>query len=154
MPCDSKSRKISKLIRELNSRRKMLQNRRMRWHSKTDVDEDDDDTVTTLDDEEDPDVFIPEIPKCYTDSVDVQGGSAAGRGFAVLQALLAPYGPAIERWLQIVMDLVPPTTSSSLSAFLWEPVSVDNGLRSGIMRSSSSLERIAEDVDSEGESEQ
>lgn len=133
------------LIRELSCRRKRLQNRRMRWSSLTNVN-DYDGAMTNADNEED--IFIPEIPKCDTDSVAVQGG-VAGRGFAMLQALLGPYCPAIERWLQNVMDLVPPTTSSSLSAFLWEPVSVDNGSRCGMMRSSSSLERIAEDVDSE-----
>lgn len=142
------------LIRELNSRRKRLQSRRrMRWVSKNQ--EDDDDTLATTDDdeEEDLDVFIPEIPECDTESVAVNGGGIgiAGRGFAMLQALLGPYCPAIERWLQNVMDLVPPTSSPILSNFLWEPVSVDIGSRCGKMRTSSSLECIAEDVDSEEE---
>ena len=132
------------LIRELNSRRKRLRSsRRMRWNSKTRVD--DDDTVATVDDQEDWDVFIPEIPGCDTDSVAVSGGGVAGRGFAMLQALLGPYCPAIERWLRNVVDLVPPTSSPSLSNFLWEPVSVDIGSRCGVMRTSSSLECIVED---------
>lgn len=134
------------LIRELNTRRKRLQHRRMRWNSKHQ--DDDDDTVATVDDEEeDWDVFIPEIPECNTESVAVNGGGVAGRGFAMLQALLGPYCPAIERWLQNVMDLVPPTNSPSLSNFLWEPVSADIGSRCGMMRTSSSLECIAETED-------
>jgi hypothetical protein len=143
------------LIRELNCRRKRLQRRRIRWNSKNPNDKDDD-TVATVDEEEDFDVFIPEIPECDTDSVAVNGGGVAGRGFAMLQALLRPYCPAIERWLRNVMDLVPPTSSPSLSNFLWEPVSVDIGSRCGMMRSSSSLGCIAElddDCEEEEESE-
>jgi len=140
------------LIRELNSRRKRLQSRRMRWNPK--AQDDDDDTVATVYEEEDIDVVIPEIPECDTENVAVNGGGVAGRGFAMLQALLGPYCPAIERWLLNVMDLVPPTDSPSLSRFLWEPVSVDIGSRCGMMRSLSSLECIAEDAGSEEESEQ
>lgn len=143
------------LIRELNARRKRLQGRRMRWNAKSSSDND---TVTSIDDEEeeDVDVIIPEIPECNTENVSANGGGVAGRGFAgfaMLQALLGPYCPAIERWLQNVMDLVPPMSSPSLSNFLWEPVSGDISSKCGgsVMRASPSLECIAEDLDSEEE---
>lgn len=150
LPCIMELR--NDLIRELSSRRKILQSRRLRWSSKT-QDIDDKNLVALEDEDDNCDVCIPEIPECDTNNIAVTGG-VAGRGFAMLQALLGPYCPEIERWLQNVMSLVPPTTSPSLSNFLWEPVSADIGSRSGMMRSSSSLECIAEDANSEDESKQ
>lgn len=147
------------LIREVNSRRKRMRNNRMRWNTK--MDNDDGDTVATVDEQEDEDdveVIIPEIPECNTDNVAVANGkSVAGRGFAMLQALLGPYCPAIERWLQNVTDLVPPTSSPSLSNFLWEPVSGSTSSkqceRGSKMKASPSLECIAEDSDCEQDDE-
>lgn len=142
------------LVREVNARRKRLHRRRMRWNGK--INDNNDDTVATVDDYNDEgevDLLIPEIPECNTDNVAVSGGGFAGRGFAMLQALLGPYCPAIERWLQHVTVLVPPTSSPSLTNFLWEPVSGD--IKCGvIMRASPSLECIMEDSDSEEESEE
>ena len=147
------------LIRELNTRRRQLQNQRMRWQIKALTDgADDDDTVSTVEDENEPenwDVTIPEIPECDTESGSIQACGVTGRGFAMLQALLRPYCPAMERWLQNVANLVPPNSSPSLANFLWEPVSVE-GLgdrkvsRSGLKKSCSSLDCIQED-DSEEE---
>ena len=130
------------LIRELNNRRQMLQSRRMRWPFRSAEEQEED---------EDLDVIIPELPECDTERVAV--GSVAGRGFAMLQALLRPYCPAIERWLQTVMDLVPPNSSPSLTNFLWEPVSVDVERKERKLKQSSSLECIAEDDAAEEECE-
>jgi hypothetical protein len=135
------------LIRELNSRRQILQSRRLRWQFRQ--------STTEEEGDDDLDVTIPELPECDTDRVAV--GSVAGRGFAMLQALLRPYCPAMERWLRNVMDLVPPNSSPSLTNFLWEPVSVgverkdDSNLRR--LKQSSSLECIAEDDGAEEECE-
>ena len=145
------------LIREINSRRKRLQtqSQRLLWNAKTKDSNGEYLEVSKGEEERSCNVCIPEIPEWRdTDSVAVNGGGGVARGFAMLQALLGPYCPAIEGWLQSVMDLVPPTSSPSLSNFLWEPVSADIGSRTGMMRSASSLECIAEDVDSEEDVEQ
>jgi hypothetical protein len=143
------------LVREINSRRKRFQTQRLLWNSKTKDSNGESLDVLRNEEEKSCSVRIPDIPECDTNSVAVNGGGGvAGRGFAMLQALLVPYCPAIERWLQMVVDLIPPNSSPSLSHFLWEPVSADIGSRTGMMRSSSSLECIAEDVDSEEDAEQ
>lgn len=143
------------LIQEMNSRRKRLQTQRLLWNAKTKDNDGESLEVSKDEEERSYDVCIPEIPQCITNSVAVNSGAGVGgRGFAMLQALLGPYCPAIERWLQNVMDLVPPASSASLSNFLWEPVSADIGSRTGMMRSSSSLQCIAEDVDWEEDAEQ
>lgn len=130
------------LIRELNNRRQILQSRRMRWQFRSTAEQEEDDDL---------DVTIPELPECDTERVAV--GSVAGRGFAMLQALLRPYCPVMERWLRTVMDLVPPNSSPSLTNFLWEPVSVGVERKERKLKQSSSLESIAEDDAAEEECE-
>jgi hypothetical protein len=129
------------LIREINTRRQRLQSKRMRWQFRS------------ANEEEDVDVTIPELPECDNERVAV--GGVAGRGFAMLQALLRPYCPAMERWFRNVTDLIPPNSSPSLTNFLWEPVSVDverkDDSRMGRLTHSSSLECIEEDDAAEEE---
>ena len=121
------------LIAEISSRRKALSRRRLRWiptrntsHKTADGGvewDDDDDTVKTVDEDDTYHVTIPELPDYYSKEDRNTGGSFAGRGFTLLQALLRSYCPAMEGWLRKVTDLVPPMDSPSLSQFLWEPVS-------------------------------
>lgn len=130
------------LIREINTRRQRLQSKRMRWQFRS-----------VNEEEEDADVTIPELPECDNERVAV--GGVAGRGFAMLQALLRAYCPAMEGWFRNVTDLIPPNSSPSLTNFLWEPVSVDverkDDFRAGRLTHSFSLECIAEDDAAEEE---
>lgn len=73
--------------------------------------------VTDLsdDDEEDEDKSIPEIPR-------LSENAAGSSGFTMLNALLRPYGPALEHWLRKVIEIVP-HDSQCLTQFLWEPLS-------------------------------
>lgn len=114
------------LISEISSRRKVLRDRRPRWIKKAmegEADSDDDETAKTVEMDDVYDVTIPELPDYYSSDDRNTGGSFAGRGFTLLQALLRSYCPVMEGWLQKVTDLVPPMDSPSLSHFLWEPVS-------------------------------
>ncbi|KAI2513820.1 hypothetical protein MHU86_603 [Fragilaria crotonensis] len=121
------------LIAEINSRRQALRQRRLRWIPQRNTThkaaeggvewDNDDETVKTIDEDDTYDVTIPELPDYYSSEDRNTGGSFAGRGFTLLQALLRSYCPAMEGWLRKVTDLVPPMDSPSLSHFLWEPVS-------------------------------
>lgn len=73
----------------------------------------DDEDESSQDDSQD-DNSIPELPRLSEDA-------AGSGGFTMLNALLRPYGPALERWLHSVIDIVP-HDSQCLTQFLWEPL--------------------------------
>lgn len=135
------------LISEISIRRSKAL-RRMRWikkRPKADFDvEDDDVTVVTVNDDEDEDVKIPELPDYYS-AEERSSSGGRGRGFTLLHALLRSYCPVMEGWLLKVADLAP--DSPSLSNFLWEPVSGSN------MRSTNSFSTLISIKEDESEDE-
>lgn len=87
--------------------------------------------VRDVSDDEEEESSIPEIPRLSEDA-------AGSSGFTMLNALLRPYGPALERWLTKVIDIVP-HDSQCLTQFLWEPLSGRAaGSRKELRRKSSS----------------
>ena len=76
----------------------------------------DDEDESSQDDSSQDDNSIPELPRLSEDA-------AGSGGFTMLNALLRPYGPALERWLHSVIDIVP-HDSQCLTQFLWEPLAV------------------------------
>ena len=114
------------LIEEFRARRKFRERRKKKaadipkmtpTHAHVSDDEDEEDSL-------DSDDVIPEIPRLADESSAHAGGSShvLGGGFSMLNALLRPYGPALERWLRNVIDIVP-HDSQCLTQFLWEPIS-------------------------------
>ena len=99
------------LIEEFRARRIWRERRRKRKESSPPAMA----KVKDLSDDEEEEKSIPEIPRLSEDA-------AGGSGFTMLNALLRPYGPALERWLMKVIDIVP-HDSQCLTQFLWEPVS-------------------------------
>ncbi len=82
-----------------------------------------------VDDENEPDVIIPELPiggnKSRSKLEDLEHGAMAmvgmvGSGFRGLQATVCSYKPQMECWIQSVAALVP--SSPTLANFLWEPI--------------------------------
>jgi len=98
------------LIEEFRARRKWRERRRKRKESDVPRMA----AVRDHSDDEAEEDAIPELPRLSEDA-------AGGRGFAMLNALLRPYGPALERWLLKVIDIVP-HDSQCLTQFLWEPL--------------------------------
>jgi hypothetical protein len=98
------------LIEEFRARRMWRERRRKRKESTPPALS----KVRDLSDDEEEENAIPEIPRLSED--------ATGRsGFAILNALIRPYGPALEGWLKKVIDIVP-HDSQCLTQFLWEPL--------------------------------
>ena len=71
--------------------------------------------------------LIPEIPRLQ-DTAQTGSDGFAGRGFSFLQAILRSYTPTLEAWLRQVTTLVSPSSSPSLTHFLWEPDQVEKEL--------------------------
>lgn len=127
------------LIEEFRARRKHRERRKKKNVSKPPKmkelkhqsdDEDEDDVDSFKEDD------IPELPRLSDGSSGHSTNQSHGGGFAMLNALLRPYGPALERWLRNVIDVVP-HDSQCLTQFLWEPLSGQATNRKFERRSSS-----------------
>lgn len=102
------------LIEEISARRMWRERRRKRKGASKPPEMAKVRDLSDDEDESSQDGSIPELPRLSEDA-------AGSSGFTMLNALLRPYGPALERWLHSVIDIVP-HDSQCLTQFLWEPL--------------------------------